>query len=112
MESLEELVEVYKTATQDLHFRCMEFEEEIRAAKRTIIIGEASKVAMLEEELATSERARKALEKEVLLFSSYQVTSNDRVRVLKRCPDTFFSLRAETHLSSENTDIEVLYISI
>jgi len=95
MESLEELVEVYSSATQDLHFRCMEFKEEIRAAKRAIIIGEASKVAMLEEELATSERARKALEKEVLLFSSYQVTSNDRVRVLKRCPDTFFSLRAE-----------------
>jgi chromosome segregation ATPase len=86
MKSLEEMVEVYKSALNALQSRCHALEQQCTLQNDK---SNVSKIKKLESELADSEEIRKALEKEISLLTSYTVKTNERVEILEEMLDNY-----------------------
>jgi len=76
MESLEEMVDVYKFASKDLQLKCIYLDDKIKKSTAN------SQIAKLEEDLESSKRAKISLEKDVSLLTSYNIINNDKIEKL------------------------------
>lgn len=75
MNSLEEMVEVYRSAANALQIKCHALEQ------KCVHENNNANVSWMKNELVESERIRKALEKEVSLLTSYNIKTNERVEM-------------------------------
>jgi len=75
MKSLEEMVEVYRSAANALQIRCHALEQKCVHQKNNF------NFSSMKNDLIESERIRRALEKEVSLLTSYNVKTNERVEI-------------------------------
>jgi hypothetical protein len=75
MNSLEEMVDVYRSAANALQIRCHALEQ------KCLHQNANANISWTKNELFESERIRKALEKEVSLLTSYNVKTNERVEI-------------------------------
>lgn len=84
MESLQEMVDVYKCASTDLQLRCILLEDTItQEFSISGNVGNTQFISKLEGDLKSSERARTTLEKEIIVLTSYNVTNKNRIEKLE-----------------------------
>jgi len=71
IETLEEMAQAYKIASNDLQLQCISLEDQLSNRKSSGSVADAVlKVCMLEVKLEASERVKECLEKEIVLLAS------------------------------------------
>jgi chromosome segregation ATPase len=84
IETLEEMVQAYKTASNDLRLQCISLEDQVSNKKSSGSVADTElKICMLEVKLEASERVKECLEKEIVLLASSNANNMKRVGELE-----------------------------